>query len=67
MPSPAHVVGASELARTLGMTEVGLHEMAHHRRLPFFCGASGWGIARHDLEQWKTAAGLAAQERENAI
>jgi hypothetical protein len=64
---PSHVVSASELARTLGVSELELHRLAYERRLLFFHGATcGWGIARHDLETWKTAALLAANEGENA-
>jgi hypothetical protein len=64
---PSHVVTASELARTLGVSELELHRLAYERRLPFFHGATcGWGISRSDLNIWKTAALLAANERENA-
>jgi hypothetical protein len=64
---PSHVVTASELARTLGMSELALHHLAHERRLPFFHGSTcGWGISRSDLNTWKIAALLAANERENA-
>ena len=62
---PSHVISASDLARTVGMTELDLHRFAYEHRLPFFCGPSGWGISRHDLETWKTAASLAHRAREN--
>jgi hypothetical protein len=50
----------------LGMSSTSLRELADTRCLPMFFDTSGWGISRTDLDTWKTAALLAANERENA-
>ena len=59
-------IGASTLSAMLGMSSTSLRELADTRCLPMFFDTSGWGISRTDLDTWKTAALLAANERENA-
>ena len=51
-----HIMPAKDLASTLGVPEVTLHELAHRLRLPFFVsGIGGFAIMSRDLGQWRAA------------
>jgi hypothetical protein len=63
---PTEKIGASTLSAMLGMSSTSLRELADTRCLPMVFDTSGWAISRSDLDTWKTAAFLAANERENA-
>jgi hypothetical protein len=63
---PTNKIGASVLTQMLGMSGPDLRRLADERCLPMFFDTYGWGISRTDLEIWKTAALLAANEKENA-
>src|SRR5689334_6404767 len=64
--SPTNAVCASTLSVMLGMSVADLRRLADERSLPFVYDTSGWCVSRNDLPSWRTAALLAANEKENA-